>query len=121
MSKQGKGRKRQQPPQAPPPFETTKAEYFRYVYASGAMGNVSPKGANIIFYLDRIEPESLPGRPGAMRVSKINQELQVEVHMSPVEFKSFGLWVANQVRRYEERFGEITGPPADEDENPLVQ
>jgi len=123
MSKRGKRQSRQRPQQAPPPFETTKAEHFRYVYSSGVYGGVTPKDAHLIFYIDRLEPESLPGQPGRMRTAKVNQELQVEVHMSPVEFKSVAGFMAGRIKLYEDQFGEIpAGPPEEvEEENPLVQ
>ena len=116
-------KQRQQPPQAPPPFETTKAEHYRYVYSSGVYGGVNPKDAHLIFFLNRLEPESVQGRPGSMRTAKVNQELQVEVHMSPVEFKRVAGFMASRIKLYEDQFGEIpTGPPdEDKEENPLVQ
>ena len=112
---------RQQP--TPPPFEITKHPDFRSWYVTGAFGGVSPNDARIIFYLDRLEPEVVPGGvPGQMRVNRINREFQVELHMTPVQFKSLSQWMARNVQRFEENVHEIQMGPQEEgeEENPLV-
>ncbi len=76
----------------------------------------------------RIDLVALPevvsgGTPGQMRITKINRELQVELHMSPVEFKVLAQWMARHVQQFEENFHEIQlGPQeASDEDNPLVQ
>ena len=101
--------------QAPPPFETTKSEDFRYVYASGVYGGVDPNDARLIFYLNRLVPESQPGQPGKMRTEKVNQELQVEVHMSPMQFKNLTQFMAGRIKLYEDQWGEIDMRPSAQD------
>ena len=123
MSKQRKKRRPQRQQQTPPPFEVTKHPEFKSWYVTGAFGGVSPLDARMILYLDRLEPEVVPGgTPGQMRVNRINRELQVELHMTPVEFKSLSQWMAQHVQRFEENLHEIQmGPQEEEEENPLVQ
>jgi hypothetical protein len=93
--------------QVPPPFEVTKNENFRYVYATGVYGGINPNDSRLIFYLDRPVPESVQGQPFQMRTMKMEQELQVEVHMSPYQFKGVSLFMSDRVKMYEEKFGEI--------------
>ena len=83
-----------------------------YVYANGVFGGLDPNGGRMIFYLDRVEPETLnQPTPGAQIVKKIIRELQVEVHMSPTQFKSTAMWMAEHIKRYEETFGSIPMEP----------
>ncbi len=103
--------------QAPPPFETVKSEDYRYVYASGVYGGVDPNDSRLIFYLNRLIPESQPGQPGKMRTAKVIQELQVEVHMSPMQFKSLAQFMAGRIKLYEDKFGEIDMRPGSQDES----
>lgn len=119
MSKKSSQRQRKQAIVAPT-FEATKSPEYRYVYATGVYGGINPGDGSMIFYLNRIEPEAMPGQPGRMRTDRINQELQVEVHMSPREFKSVAQWMTRHVQEYEQRFEEITMelPEAEEGEQP---
>lgn len=90
---------------------------------TGVFGRAAPNDCLMIFFLDRLESGLVPGGiPDQLTTNKVNRELQVEVHMAPVQFKSFASWMADHVRRYEENFGEIVGQPKEyEEENPLVQ
>lgn len=113
--------RRQRPTQSPPPFRISESEDYKYVYATGGFGNMTPNDCLIIFYLDRLNPEIVPGgSPGEMRPREVNRELQVEVHMTPTQFRSIAEWMSDHVDKYEERFGEIQEPPEEED-NPLVE
>jgi hypothetical protein len=97
---------------APPKFEDTKSPNFMYVYATGVFGGLDPNDGRMIFYLDRLEPETLnQPTPGAQVVKKILRESQVEVHMSPTQFKSIALWMNSHIQRYEELFGQIPMEP----------
>ena len=125
MSQRGR---RQRTPQrqqrTPPPFEISEHPEFKSWYVTGAFGGISPTDARMILYLDRLEPEVVSGgTPGQMRITKINRELQVELHMSPVEFKVLAQWMARHVQQFEENFHEIQlGPQeASDEDNPLVQ
>jgi len=66
----------------------------------------------MIFYLERLEPEttSTP-HPGATKLKKIIRELQVEVHMTPFQFKAVAEWMNAHVQEYEKRVGPIPVPP----------
>jgi hypothetical protein len=122
MSQQGRRQRRQQRAQAPPQIEITKSPEYKSIYTTGVFGGAVPNDCRMIFYQDRMEPAILPGGiPGQMTIGRINRELLVEVHMTPLQFKSFAQWMARHLQTYEERFGEILGPTGEEDKNPLVQ
>jgi hypothetical protein len=103
----------------PPRFEDTKSPDYKYVYATGVFGGLDPNDGRLIFFLDRLEPETVnePPLPGSQKVKKIVRELQVEIHVSPGQFKSIWKWMGDHIKRYEEMFGEIPlepklkGPP----------
>jgi len=101
-----------------PQFEITKKPDYSYIFATGIFGGIDPNGARIIFYLDRLDPEMKRDQPGRMQTRQVNRELQVEVNMSPVGYKSMMLWMQNNVQQYEERFGEIISRPRETQEEP---
>jgi hypothetical protein len=92
----------------PPEFEDVQSPDFRYVYVTGVFGGLDPNDGKMIFYLDRLIPETT-NRPhiGALEMRKILRELQVEIHMSPTQFKNIYLWMQKHITRYEDTFGEI--------------
>lgn len=102
-----------------PTFEDTKSPEYRYVYATGVFGGVDPNGATMIFYLDRLEPETVSTpQPGTEKLKKIFRELQVEIHMSPTAFKSVAAWMNQHVQQYENIFGGIPIAPKKEEKRP---
>ena len=95
-----------------PQFEDTKSEQYRYIFATGVLGGLNPLGAQIVFYLDRPEPETVnTPHPGAMKLKKIVRELQVEVWMTPAQFKAIAEWMNKNIEEYEKRIGPIPTPP----------
>lgn len=106
----------------PPKFEDSKSPDYKYVYVTGVFGGLSPNDARMLFFLDRLEPiTSNEPRPGTQKIKKIIRELQVEVHMTPHEFKNIAIWMNNHIKHYESRFGEITvKPKGDESPTGLV-
>lgn len=95
-----------------PQFEDTKSEQYRYIFATGVFGGVNPLDAQMIFYLNRLEPETVTTpHPGAIKLKKIVRELQVEVHMTPAEFKAVAQWMNKHVEEYEKKIGPIPIPP----------
>lgn len=95
-----------------PDFEDTKSPDYRYVYCTGVFGGLDPNDGRIIFFLDRLEPETVKEPfPGSSKVKKVIRELQVEVHVSPSQFKSIAIWMGNHVKRFEQMFGEIPLEP----------
>jgi hypothetical protein len=64
----------------------------------------------MLLFADRLEPEPADV-PGSQKVKRINQEIQAEVHMSPVTFKSIALWMMSHIENYEKTFGEIKMKP----------
>jgi hypothetical protein len=113
---------RRVPTRIPPRFEITKSPNFKVIFASGVFGGLNPNDGQMIFYLDRFEPEMVSDQPGRVRLTKINREFQVELHMTPSQFKSISQWMARHVQTYEQKFGEIPlGPRQDDEGNPLVQ
>jgi hypothetical protein len=98
-------------------FEDLKSPDYKYIYASGVFGGLTPNDARMIFYLDRLEPETLQDPPGRSKVGKIIRELQVEVHVSPTQFKTMAQWMMRHIQRYESTFGEIPVGPRDENDD----
>jgi len=91
-----------------PKFEDTKSPNFIYVYSTGVFGGVDPNDGRMIFFLDRLEPETQnQPTPGLQLVKKITRESQVEVHMTPTQFKAVAIWMNQSIQRYEELFGPI--------------
>jgi hypothetical protein len=114
---------RKREPQAqvivPPAFSLSKSPEYKIVFASGVFGGINPNDAQMIFYLDRFEPELVPDQPGTQRLSKINREFQVEIHVTPSQFKSIAQWMTQHVQNYEKNFGEIPlGPREAEEKSP---
>ena len=113
--------RRRRQPQQPIPFfpdyEITKAEDYKLVYSTGMFGGLDPNDARLIFYCDRVEPEMDSNRPGGMRTRVVHRELQVEVHMSPLQFKTVAKFMTDRINRLEKRFGELVAPE-EEDETP---
>jgi len=102
----------------PPKFEDTVSPEFRYIYATGVFGGIAPDDARIIFYLDRLVPETTSREvPGSMELKKVNRELQIEVHCSPFQFKAIAAWMNRNLEQFEKQFGPIRmGPPIPEEE-----
>jgi len=95
----------------PPEFEDTKNPEYKYVYATGVFGGLDPNGGRMIFYLDRFEPETIKDPIGGQRLKKIIRELQVEVHVSPSQFKSIANWMNEHIKHFEQTYGEIPVEP----------
>lgn len=102
-----------------PAFEDTKSPDYRYVYATGVFGGLDPNDGRLIFYLDRIEPETVnEPHPGSSKLKKVVRELQVEIHVTPSQFKSIAIWMNRHIKNFEDMFGEIPmepkrkGPPS---------
>jgi hypothetical protein len=87
-------------------FEDAEGSNYRYIYATGAFGNVLPNDARIIFYLDRIVPKTINEgeKIGSQETEKVIRERQVEVHMSPQEFVTLWLWMGERIKLYKESF-----------------
>jgi hypothetical protein len=94
-----------------PDFEDTKSPDYKYVYATGVFGGLDPNDGRIIFFLDRLEPETMKEPVGKQKVKKVVRELQVEVHVSPSHWKSIAIWMSDHVKRFEEHFGQIPMQP----------
>jgi hypothetical protein len=96
-------------------FEVTKAEDYKLVYATGIFGGLDTNDGRLIFYCDRVEPEMHNHRPGGMRTKLIQRELQVEVHVSPWQFKTIAKFMTERVNKFEQRAGELVAPDEEED------
>lgn len=93
-----------------PEFISTKREGMSLIYATGVFGGLAPNDARMLLFADRLELEPADV-PGTQKVKRINQEIQVEIHMSPATFKSVALWMMNHLERYEKTFGKIQVEP----------
>lgn len=100
-------RRSDQPIRAPPDFTVTKSENYQLVYSTGIFGGVNPNDGHLIFYCDRMEPEMDRQQLGRMQATNIHRELQVEVHMSPSQFKTMARFMTERVRMLEERIGQL--------------
>lgn len=94
----------------PPEFVVTKKEGMPLVYITGVFGGLAPNDARILYFADRLELEPADV-PGALKVKRVNQEIQVELHMSPATFKSVAVWMTKHLEAYEKTFGEIKAEP----------
>jgi len=102
--------------QQPPKIEVEKAEEYRSVFASGVYGGLNPSGGALIFYADRLVPEPNKTVPGQMILEKIVQELQVEVRITPAQWKAMVEWMKGNLETYEKTFGEVKlGPTGTKD------
>ena len=111
--------KKRQFPGVPPAYILSKHPDYRSVFCSGIFGGLSPNDGQIIVYIDRYETEMDKDRPGTQRLSHVNREFQVELHMAPLQFKSIALWMNWKIQEYENNFGEIqTAPKSKEDMPP---
>ena len=90
-----------------PEFEVMESPHFKAYSATGVFGGLNPNGGRIIFYLDRIKPTADPSNPGGMKLQKVEHELQVEVHVSPAQFKSIAEWMMGHVSQFEKQFGNL--------------
>lgn len=99
-----------------PKFEVTEAPNFRGVYASGVFGGLDPNEGRMIFYVDRFKPKPREDAPGQMDLDKIVHELQVEVHVSPSQFKAIAEWMMSRIQDLERITGKL--PDAKEGKRP---
>ncbi len=91
-----------------PDFEVEKSEDYKQTNVDGVFGYMNPKGAKMMIYTEKPIPAINPrGKPGSMTLDKIQRELQVELHMSPVQFKSLFQWMKKHLEKYEDKYGEI--------------
>lgn len=96
------------PAQRIPNFEVEKSEDYKEVHLDGVFGGLTPTGAKMVLYTEEHMPKlKSSGKPGDMGLDKVIRELQVELHMSPVQFKSLLKWMEKHLENYEDRFGEI--------------
>jgi len=73
---------------------------------SGFFGGINPNEGSISFFQDHL----IPGegeRPGQIVLDAIEQKFVVNLKMNPVVFKRLASWMMNQLKRFEEQFGEI--------------
>jgi hypothetical protein len=91
-------------------FTSVQSPEYKSVYTTGIMGGLTPDDAYLIFFKDSIRPETDP-ETGNTIISEIIRESQVEVHMSPSQFKRIFLWMQSRVVGYENVWGEIPMEP----------
>ncbi|WNY28297.1 hypothetical protein MmiEs2_04810 [Methanimicrococcus stummii] len=84
-------------------IEVSKEEDFKRFYAIGAIGVNNIYDFRVSFYND--DPE-IGQRNG---VKKIHRKIGTEVILSPVAAKELARWLMQNVKDYENKFGEIKG------------
>lgn len=89
----------------PPNFRVAESENFRSIYASGIFGGLNPAEGRIIFYHDRLKIKPVENTPGGLQTKEIVHEMQVEVHMSPANFKVLAEWAMKHVQNVEKHLG----------------
>jgi hypothetical protein len=97
-----------------PNFVVKKPEGLPIIYATGVFGGLAPNDGRMLFIADRLELEPSE-TPGNQKLKEVNQEVQAEIHMSPLTFKSVALWMNKQVEIYENVFGEVKAEPISKD------
>ena len=94
-------------------FGETKSPEYRSIYTTGIFGGLHPDDAYMIFFQDRIHTET-ESETGGQRIAELIREAQVEVHMSPSQFKRIYLWMQKRIADYESVFGSIVIEPKKE-------
>lgn len=85
------------------PVKITKRPEFTTLYASGIFGGLNPIEGRIVFYIDRPVPKMKETPIGAMEVSEVERELQVELHLSPATFIQMYEWMKSHIERLEKQ------------------
>jgi len=91
-----------------PRIETKKADNYRVIHSTGALGVLNPNEGSLIFFIDKIIPRTNPD--GSMTIDSIERELLIEIKMSPLQFKALAYYMMNRVKEFESKFGEIAMP-----------
>lgn len=102
-----------------PEIKIRKSDNYREIHVDGAFGGVNPNGAKIVVYTEEHWPElKTGGKPGQMELGHVTREMQAELHMSPVQFKSLLNWMKKHLNQYEQKFGEIKLESAEKGTSP---
>jgi len=88
--------------------ETTRSPDFKQIYAIGAIGGHSPYDFRIAFYNDSPKPTI----EGGKSITVMERKIDMEVILSPLAAKELARWLAEHVKDYENKFGEIKRPGA---------
>lgn len=91
-------------------FTVEEAGDFRMIYVENVFGGLDPSGGRMVFYVDRRKPRTAEEPLGALETEEIVHELQVELRMSPANFKSVAEWMTLHVEAAEKQFGPILLP-----------
>lgn len=84
-------------------IELQKSDYFRQVYAIGAVGGHSPYDFRIGFYNDT--PKSFTASADSQ---VIQRTIETEVVMSPLAALELVRWLTHHIQEYEAMFGPIS-------------
>lgn len=79
----------------------TRSPDFRVIYTTGVFGALTESEGRMIFYVDRVLPRMKKSPPGAMETGEVERELQIEIHMSPVQWLSITEWMQGYVQKLE--------------------
>lgn len=91
-----------------PDFEEKWSKDFRSINVDSIFGGISPKGAKVTIQTDINSPAiKKRGKPGQQELGKVIKKNQIQLEMSPVQFKSVVRWMQKQLKKYEETYGEI--------------
>jgi len=90
---------------------TVKSPDFRQFYATSVYGNMSPVDCRITFYVEDVTVKPEQRSSDDVEVDGVQRLVQSQVFMSPYSAKLMSIWLAQQIRDYEEEYGEIKLDP----------
>jgi hypothetical protein len=82
-------------------IEIAKHPEFRVITANQFFGGLFPNEGQIQFYTDIIEAQMKADESERMEAKKISRELQVEIRLSPMDFKRLANWMNSHIKRVE--------------------
>lgn len=104
-----------------PKFRIEEDEEYREIHVDGIFGGLNPNGGKMVVYTEEHRPK-ISSSSGEMELDEVVRELQVELHMSPVQFKSIFEWMKSHLESYEDQFGNVEmGSEGGEDRSPMYR
>lgn len=90
---------------------TVRSPEFRQFYATSVYGNMTPVDCRITFYSEDISVKDEQRNSEEVEVDGIVRLLKAQVFMSPYSAKLMSIWLSQQVKEYEQEYGEIKLDP----------
>ncbi|UCD06953.1 MAG: hypothetical protein JSW41_03910 [Candidatus Aenigmatarchaeota archaeon] len=94
-----------------PPFEVVKGDRFSSFSVHDVSGGMHPNGCVLAFFLHRQIMKPDKENPGRIKLAKIEQSNECEIHLTPALWKSIVEWMSQSLQSYEGMYGEIPRIP----------